>query len=227
MELDCREWAQLQLAQHHDLEALTAQLVARLLKEGDTYVDVGAHVGYLTLVARKRLGSSGKVIAVEPQPYNCEKLLRNWEINGFSNLHLLVAAAGTSGGLVSLPQQEANDKSRLSLVLPMPRATSLSFTVPILTLSEVLERSEVTKISLLKLDVEGCEYDVLKSLGEYFPYVQNVIVEVLGGNDDDARSKDTCKLLQEQGYSLMQIDGAPWSGFFPVPENNIWASRNK
>jgi FkbM family methyltransferase len=226
MELDCREWAQLYLAQYQELEPQTSGLVARLLKEGDAYIDVGAHVGYLTLVARTGVGSSGKVIAIEPQPYNCEKLLRNWEINGYFNLQLLVAAAGTSGGLVSLPQQAANDKSRLSLILPMPHATSLTFTVPILSLSELIERTATTEICLLKLDVGGCECDVLRSLGSHFPIVRNIIVEVLGSSaEDDSRSRLTCELLKEKGYSLSNLDGSPWNGSFPVTENNIWAAR--
>src|ERR1700730_18322195 len=83
MELDPLEWTQSDLIKNGSLEPLTSALYGKLLRAGDTYVDVGAHIGFHTLVARHYVGQSGRLIAVEPQPYNCQKLLANWRANDF------------------------------------------------------------------------------------------------------------------------------------------------
>src|SRR5258705_12131660 len=78
MDLDPIDWIQSDLLRDGGLEPLTSALYGRLLRGGDRYVDVGAHIGFHTLIARHLIGETGLVIAVEPQPYNCQKLLSNW-----------------------------------------------------------------------------------------------------------------------------------------------------
>ena len=85
MELDPQEWLQLQLFESKWLEPETLNLYERLLRPGDVFIDVGAHVGFHSLVARHLIGPDGLVVAVEPQPYNAGKLLANWRANGFVN----------------------------------------------------------------------------------------------------------------------------------------------
>jgi hypothetical protein len=92
MELDYAEWTQLQLIRGHWLEPQTLACYERLLRPGDVFIDVGAHVGFHALVGRKAVGATGLVIAVEPQPYNSFKILRNFRLNGFTNLKLFVAS---------------------------------------------------------------------------------------------------------------------------------------
>jgi hypothetical protein len=87
MELDCAEWTQLQLLRGHWLEPQTLACYEKLLRPGDVFIDVGAHVGFHALVGRSVVGATGLVIAVEPQPYNSFKILRNFRANGFSNLN--------------------------------------------------------------------------------------------------------------------------------------------
>src|ERR1700693_4603799 len=59
MELDPWEWYQNQIRSNRSIEPLTIALFKRLLAPGDIYVDVGAHVGYHTLIARTLIGDSG------------------------------------------------------------------------------------------------------------------------------------------------------------------------
>src|SRR5206468_1566389 len=70
MELSPLEWTEITLMRDGIIEPKTTALFGTLLRPSDVYVDVGAHVGFHTLVARHHVGESGKVIAVEPQPYN-------------------------------------------------------------------------------------------------------------------------------------------------------------
>src|SRR5262245_25713330 len=77
MELDLAEWTQMQLLKRNWLEPQTLQLYENLLQPGETFIDVGAHVGFHSLVARHLVGPNGLVIALEPQPYNAQKILAN------------------------------------------------------------------------------------------------------------------------------------------------------
>src|SRR5437870_1459108 len=71
MELDPLEWTQIDLLRDGCIEPRTIALYESILRPGDVYMDVGAHVGFHTLMARSVIGREGRVIAVEPQPYNC------------------------------------------------------------------------------------------------------------------------------------------------------------
>ncbi len=226
MELDCNEWAQLYLAQHGVAEPITMDRVRETLKPGDTFMDVGAHVGFVSLVARQCVGDKGVVIAVEPQPYNCERILRNWELNGYSNLRLHVAAAGPEARMITLPQQAATDKSRLSLNLTMPDALELSFQVPLITLSSLVEQHQVTRIKLLKIDVEGFELSVLQGMEKDLDRVDNIIFESLDGDSAGlGRTREVCHWLIERGFTIYSVDLKPWVDGMELKESNLIAQR--
>jgi hypothetical protein len=115
MDLDPGEWLQNHLRRGDGIEPATIKLFSQILKSGDTYVDVGAHVGYQTLVARHYIGAEGRVIAIDPQPYNCAKILTNWSLNSFGNIVAYPAAASDEERFITLQDQPAKDRSRLSL----------------------------------------------------------------------------------------------------------------
>ncbi|MGQ0507673.1 MAG: FkbM family methyltransferase, partial [Myxococcaceae bacterium] len=69
-------------------------LVRAILKPGDTFVDVGAHWGYFSILASTLIGGSGKVLAIEADPRIHRTLARNVEINGLAKVKALHVAAG-------------------------------------------------------------------------------------------------------------------------------------
>ena len=76
------------------------------------------------------IGPTGYLIAIDPQPYNCDRILSNAGLNGFVNMLVVVAAAGPKDGLVTLNNQFPHDKSKLSLSQYWPREeTQQQFTV--------------------------------------------------------------------------------------------------
>jgi tRNA G37 N-methylase Trm5 len=64
----------------------TVRLFERILRAGDVVVDIGAHVGYFTLIAARSVGPEGRVYAFEPDPENYALLVRNIELNGYQNI---------------------------------------------------------------------------------------------------------------------------------------------
>lgn len=222
MELDPREWMQNDLMRTGTSEPGTVALLGRLLRPGDTFVDVGAHVGFLSLVARHHVGPAGRVLAIEPQPYNAARFLDNCRVNGFTNLELIVAAVGDRAGTVTLSDQPATDKSKLSLTDPLTPSVA-RFVVPLVRLDEVLAAHQVAKCTLMKIDVEGFEEDVFRGLGQAAGLVENIVVEVLKPTAE-AVTKLTNLLppRANQQLELLNVHGEPWQPGRPLPEGNLW-----
>lgn len=224
MELDPREWIQMQYIKGDLLEPETQRRIETLLAPGDLYIDVGSHVGLETLIARQKVGAQGLVIAIEPQPYNAAKILTNWQLNSFKNIKLYVAAAGATSEHVWLEEQEAKDRAILSLSHDSCRNVAIPFSVPVVTLKSVIEEQEWTKVKLVKIDVEGFEPAVIDGLGDRIASVENIIFEHLSSHAE-GQSNRLPELLCAAGFHLYCVDGEPWSPGMEVSENNLWATR--
>jgi FkbM family methyltransferase len=223
MELDPQEWSQVDLRATGRLEPCTTALFDRLLRTGATYVDVGAHVGYHTLVARHLVGEGGRLIAIDPQPYNCDRLLTNAELNSFHNITVMAAAVGRTDGFVSLKNQSRNDRARLTLAGSGVNDGPLSFVVPTISLLSLFKMHELECVDLLKIDVEGLELDVLQGAGDALASVRNIVLEILP--DRRAETADAIdQLLRGFGFRLFDVQGGQWHPGRPCIENNVWAS---
>jgi hypothetical protein len=90
------------LVEHGVYEADEAALLSEWLRHGQTFVDVGAHVGYFTCLAARLVGPRGLVLAFEPQPRNYELLLANVWRNGLTNVVVFPWAVSDSSGFATL-----------------------------------------------------------------------------------------------------------------------------
>ncbi len=145
------------IAETGSYEPHLSQAILDVLRPGDTFVDVGANVGWFSLLAAARVGASGRVLAIEADAANVELLCRSAHQNAFTNLLALPVAAsdrarllvlhrlGGSNGAVFAPEGET---------APGDRYVS---GVPLDGLSGLLDRLDV-----LKVDVEGAELMALR-----------------------------------------------------------------
>jgi FkbM family methyltransferase len=225
MELDPEEWGQIDLRQAGVLEPQTTALFDRLLRPGDTAVDVGAHVGYHTLRARRRIGETGRVFAIDPQPYNCHKLLTNAELNGFANIIVIAAAIGASSSFAPLKQQSRTDRSRLTLRGAGVNDGAGTFIAPVVTLDWLFATQSIDRAALLKIDVEGYELEVLTGAAAILDRVDNIVLEILPG-EEPARVREIEKRLRAAGFRLCDVTGDEWRPGTPTVENNVWGSRS-
>lgn len=220
MELDLAEWTQMQLLKQNWLEPRTLQLYKKLLQLGDIFVDVGAHVGFHSLIARQLIGPEGLVLAVEPQPYNAQKILENWRANNFTNLKMIIGAAGDKDGWVELNDQPMTDRTLLTLRNGGGKNEAQRFEVPLVRLDSILQRHNIGPVKLLKLDVEGYENQVMEGLGQRLTDVANIVFEVLPEADHNAAAT---RLLHDQRFELRTVEDRKWQAGDPIPENNLWA----
>lgn len=135
---------------------VTEAIVARI-RPGMHAVDVGANLGYFTLIMADLVGPTGRVDAFEPNPAIAEKLTKSVEVNGYlSRTTIHQAALGNVAGEVTLhipPSEPKNAYLGAASILP----DHLSVTIPSLRLDEL---DSADTIDLIKIDVEGAEEHV-------------------------------------------------------------------
>jgi FkbM family methyltransferase len=123
------------------------------LRGGDVVLDVGANVGFYTLLAARSVGSAGRVIAIEPNPRNVRYLKRHIELNGQLQVTVVAAAAGATDGTAKFAMSEHAEMGRLSA-----QGTE---TVTVRSLDSLATELGLGHVRLMKIDVEGAELEVL------------------------------------------------------------------
>ena len=124
-----------------------------LLRHGDHFVDCGANLGYVTLLASRIVGPTGRVDAVEPEPHNRRRLLDHLSANSVTNTTVHDVALGDQAGVAKIyfPPSTSNNHGTSSLYAPTPDATPTD--VRVARLDEFVTGSP----ALIKIDVEGAE----------------------------------------------------------------------
>jgi FkbM family methyltransferase len=146
---------------YNEFERMETEFVKRLLRRDMTVVDAGAHHGLYTLLASKRVGWGGRVIAVEPSPRECERLEKHLRINRCSNTELVTCALGEDPGEADLYLVDGFQDWCNSLRPPAVDEPTRTVRVSVRRLDDVLAQLVVSKVDFLKLDVEGAELSVL------------------------------------------------------------------
>ncbi len=181
----------------------------RVLGPGDTCVDLGANVGTIALQAARRVGLSGAVHAVEPQPELAALLRRSADANGYTQLR--VHAIGLSDRDGDLP---------LFIPVPVNRGSATMddsshhgwrpIPVPVRHAGRFLNELGAPRVRLLKVDIENHEERVFTAADDWIArHPPDAIV--FESFFDRARrfwSRPTVRLLTERGYSMYRVPKA-------------------
>jgi FkbM family methyltransferase len=156
--------------------------IARQLEPGGCFVDVGANVGYFSLLASRRVGARGRVVSIEASPSIFQQLRSNLELNGAANVRPLNHAASDASGVVRLFRNPGYNLGATSTYQWPGYAEEAQ--VVALPLAEMVTAEELAGARIVKIDVEGAEVSVVKGL---LPLLQasrpdlEIVVEVGGG----------------------------------------------
>jgi len=135
-------------------------IIENEINEGDTVIDVGANMGKLSLLFAQKIGKSGKLYCFEPEERNFEILQKNIKLNNFMNVKLVKCAVTDHEGMMVLETStdcathqvfEHTDKPHQEII-----TTSLDY--------YFWDYIDKMKIDFVKIDVEGCEPDVIKGM---------------------------------------------------------------
>ena len=186
------------------------QCTRALLPRGGTFLDVGEHAGYFTLLAAHRVGPSGQVYALEPTPPTFNALQDHLRTNAVLNVHPHMIALAEANGTLRLhlpPPCENRDYN----VTCMPQSGWTAVDVTCRRLDECLSEWKVSHIDLMKIDVEGAEPRVLAGGAESLKecVVKHLIVEVNGRRLTEGGSSPSqlVEQLAALGFVPAQLSG--------------------
>jgi FkbM family methyltransferase len=170
----------------------------RALRPGDVFFDVGANVGFFTILGARLVGPSGKVVAFEPHPANVEALRTNVEANLFENVVVVPKAVSASSGERLLDVRSA----ALAKLVEDRSGAGLAERVPATSIDDFVSAPGGLIPDVLKIDVEGHEVEVLSGMHRTLSQHSPVIVCEMHG-----RNASVQRALAEFGYTLEVIDG--------------------
>lgn len=144
------------------VEAPEIAYVLRVLRPGDTALDIGAHKGAFTYWMRRAVGAGGRVISFEPQPELALRLERLAGELGWSNVTVEARALSSGEGTAALhvPRGGPGPGASLEAAIADPEGERID--VPLTSLDAYFSGKSVTRLALIKCDVEGHELDVFR-----------------------------------------------------------------
>jgi FkbM family methyltransferase len=131
---------------------------SNIIKADDTCFDVGGNVGFFSLLMAKH-AHQGKVHVFEPIPLNAAMIRTNAKLNSFGNVTINNVAVGSGEGTVNF--SVSIDSAFSSMRATGRIAEAQSIDVPLITLDKYVERSALSRVDIMKVDVEGAEDMVL------------------------------------------------------------------
>jgi FkbM family methyltransferase len=202
MELDPRD----RLDRLYGIAAYERRLVRflrRTLRDGDTFIDGGAHVGYFSLIAASLVGDDGHVVSIEADPANFARLKRNLSLNPF-DVKAIQAALAATDGTVSFTQIKVPGETGWGSAL-IDSHEGNQIKVAAISLDSILAERGAT---LIKLDVQGLEFDVLRHsqrVRAKRPTLVLETVDVWWGSRQQTTIADLRNLLAEMGYQEFHL----------------------
>ena len=186
-------------------ELEVTRYISSRITPGMTILDVGADIGYYTLLFAKRVGRQGRVIAFEPIPAARATLEKNIRLNGYRNVSVLDYALYDING--SFVLEGPLDVSRINPLKAGEGENDLTIETRIF--DDCLKALAVDHIDLVKIDVEGAEMNVLEgmktSLQKFHPaLLVEVHPEHLG--KFNKTTEDLMQFLDGMGYGVTPVD---------------------
>lgn len=187
-------------------EPVLSEFILRHVQDGDVCVDVGANVGYFSLLFAQRVAPSGKVIAIEAAPETARRLRTNLELNGAAGIVDVVEAASASekGEITLYVHPRVNGWTRLS---PPAKGnperyimgkTWIPVTVTADTLPSIVG-ADAQRVSFIKVDIGGSETMIAPQIVDGFSHPRLVVaLEV-------SAEMEALKLFQERGFYVYDL----------------------
>jgi len=193
-----------------------AALLARL-RPGDTAFDVGANIGFHTVALARGVGSTGRVLAVEPVPDNAAALRANLARNGLANVQVFEVAAGATRGEIELElTRDPAFVSAHGAVGGGPAGRRLR--VPLEPIDRLWESAGSPAVRVMKIDTEGAEPEGLQGAEKLLRACRPALL--LEANDE-ARRRVLDDWLLPRGYRRTQPPGfEPWNHLYEAADRS-------
>lgn len=172
----------------------------RELRAGATFFDIGANVGFMTLIAARLVGPGGRVLAFEPVPANAAAITENLALNGIDWVEVHETAVARHGGRSTLIVSAVSAFSRLASV-NVPTGARDTIEVAVTSVDEFMADGTAPVPDVIKIDVEGAELEVIEGMRETIAAHRPVILcEVHDCN------VEYVELMASLGYEAVNLD---------------------
>lgn len=148
----------------------TVRIMKRILKRGSVFIDVGANIGYLSAIAASLVGKGGQVHSFEPVAQYFQKLKKLSQINPGFQIVANNCAVGEKEEFAKISVTNLGNIGWNTMVRNFMEDGTIRevLEVPVIRLDRYIKEKALRNISLIKIDVEGFEFPVLKGLSGYF-----------------------------------------------------------
>ncbi len=212
-----------------DNELPVQRALAEIVRPGDVVFDIGANVGFFSIICARLTGPSGRVFAFEPVAANAELIRRNAGLNEFGNISVVEQAVSDRTGTGELVLAEYSGGAALSTTTPPPDAAG-SIEVELITIDAAVDDGHIPPPDVVKIDVEGVEIEVLRGMTDTMRRDRPIIVcEIDDGTRAgyDRKHRECVEYLESLDYSITPLPdsyvGGTWLvGHFvarPAPDD--------
>lgn len=186
------------------------EALAHYLKPGNVFYDIGANVGFFTVLAAKLITPTGAVYAFEPVPKNTTYIRQNIALNNFHNVTVIEKAVFNTTGQGELLVPSHPGGAALSTTTTPPDV-QYAMTVELISIDNLVFQQKLTPPAVVKIDVEGAEINVLqgmcRTIQEFRPIV---IYEIDDEKEEPFKQKqETCDaFLRNLGYQITPLENS-------------------
>jgi len=183
---------------------------AKLCAPGSVVLDVGANVGFFTMIAAKHVGPRGRVIAFEPVQSTVRALRHNVALNDFRHVEVQQLALGAAAGTTDFLVGSDLTKSRLAS-RGAPSGGSTKIRVDVAALDDLVDTGAVPVPDVIKMDVEGAEIEAVAGMRRTLREHRPVLLCEMHG-----RTAEFVDAMDAHGYTVATVeavgslDEAPW-----------------
>ena len=201
------------IAVKRSYEPHVTRVLRSFLAPGMSVIDVGANIGYFSMLAASRVGPGGRVLAFDPSPGNVDLLNRSAAANGFTNIETCTVAVADEPGTVTFSMDDSNG----GIQRGEPGVSAVF--VPAVALDRFLPPEQ--PIDLVKIDIEGCEGLAVRGmrnlLARHRPVVVTEFTPAALPRFSRMSAEEYLDLLRGLGYALRVI---PLAGELAPPQDN-------
>ncbi len=183
------------------LEPPVQEALRRLLAPGDVFYDIGANVGFFTLVGGRLVGPAGRVVAFEPVPWCANAVGRNIELNGFEHAEIRAEAVGAADGSARLFVVGEASWSHLESTGRHADVRE-EIDVAVVSIDSLVAAGTIPPPDVMKIDTEGAELQAIEGARATIAAHRPAIVCEL--HDTNAAF---VALMDELGYETTNLDG--------------------
>jgi FkbM family methyltransferase len=212
------DWARYRSFAYGSWEPELVELISHNVTRGCTAVDVGAHIGYYTLLLSRVVGPAGQVFSFEPLPTNFECLCENLRLNKCDNVNA-VNKAVLDGRRQIHVQLDEDDRLPVDVSLATPGDVG-DLILASVSIDDFLI-SQTKKVDFLKVDAEATEDKVLAGAQALISRDHPLILIEVHHFDGHLESSPVPERLRSMGYNLEQIDHERFTSHFWATQANV------